>query len=123
MMKPGNANLLNAVMLIAMSIWGYKAGGANASMTALIPLGFGAILIYFTNSIHNHNKTVAHIAVVLTLICLLSLIFMALPGALRRGGGPPVYRIGAMIVTGVISMIAFIMSFIAAKKERQGRET
>ena len=119
MMNAGNANLLNAVTLIAMSIWGYKAGG---SPTALIPLGFGAILLYFTNSIRNHNKTVAHIAVVLTLLALIALIAKPLPAAIERGGGPGLYRIIAMVVTGVISMIAFVMSFIAAKKARQGRE-
>jgi len=119
MMNPGNANLLNAVMLIAMSIWGYKAGG---SPTALIPLAFGAVLIYFTNSIRNHNKTVAHVAVVITLLALIALIVKPLPAAIERGGGASLYRIVAMIVTGVISMIAFIMSFIAAKKARQNRE-
>lgn len=118
MMNPGNANLLNAIMLIAMSIWGYKAGG---SPTALIPLAFGAILIYFTNSIRNHDKTISHVAVVITLLALIALIAKPLPAAIDRGGAG-LYRIIAMIVTGVISMIAFILSFIAAKKARTGRE-
>jgi len=117
-MNAGNANLLNAVMLIVMSIWGYKAGG---SPTALIPLGFGAILLYFTNSIRDHNKTVAHIAVVLTLVALIALIAKPLPAAIERGGGAGLYRIIAMIVTGVIALIAFIRSFIQAKKDRQNR--
>ncbi len=117
-MNAGNANLLNAIMLIAMSIWGYKSGG---SPTALIPLGFGAILLYFTNSIRNHNKTIAHIAVVLTLIVLVMLAAMALPGTLRRGGGVGTYRVIAMITTSAIALIFFIKSFIDAKKARENR--
>jgi len=116
-MNAGNANLLNAVMLIAMSIWGYKAGG---SPTALIPLGFGAILLYFTNSIRSHNKTVAHIAVVLTLIILVMLAGKVLPGTIERGGGAGMYRVIAMIATSAIALIFFIKSFIDAKKARKG---
>jgi len=114
-MNAGNANLLNAVMLIAMSIWGYKSGG---SPTALIPLGFGAILVYFTNSIRNNNKTVAHIAVVLTLIILGMLAGKVLPGTIERGGGASMYRVIAMITTSAIAIIAFIKSFIDAKKAK-----
>jgi len=115
-MNAGNANLLNAIMLIAMSAWGYQA---TNSPTALIPLVFGAILIYFTNSIRNHNKTVSHIAVVLTLIILLMLAGKVLPGTLERGGGAATYRVVAMIVTCVIAMIAFIKSFRDARKASQ----
>lgn len=117
-MNAGNANLLNAVMLIAMSIWGYKSGG---SPTALIPLGFGAILLYFTNSIRSHNKTVAHIAVVLTLIILGMLAAKVLPGTIARKDDMGMYRVIAMIVTSAIALIFFIKSFIDAKKARQNR--
>ena len=116
-MNAGNANLLNAVTMIIMSIWGYKAGG---SPTALIPLGFGAILLYFTSSIRAENKTVSHIAVVLTLLALIALCAKPLPAAIERGG-PGMYRIIAMVVTGIIAMIAFIRSFIEAKKNRENR--
>lgn len=114
-----NANLLNAVTLIGMSIWGWKASGSN---TALIPLIFGAVLLYFTNSIRSHNKTVAHVAVIITLLALVALCVKPLPAALERGG-PGMYRIIAMVTTGVIAMIAFVKSFIDAKKARVGRDS
>lgn len=113
-MNAGNANLLNAVCLIAMSVWGYKATGSG---TAFIPLGFGAILLYFTNSIRLQNKVVSHIAVVLTLIILGALVGMRLPKSLEAGG-PGLYRVLAMIATCTLALIMFIKSFIDAKKAK-----
>lgn len=113
-MNAGNANLLNAVCLIAMSVWGFKATGSN---TALIPMVFGAILLYFTNSIRNHNKVVAHIAVVLTLVILGALVGMRLPKSLDTGGAG-LYRVIAMIATSTLALIMFIKSFIDAKKAK-----
>ncbi len=119
-MNAGNANLLNAVVLIGMSVWGYKSGGAP---TALIPLVFGAILLYFTNSIRNHNKTIAHIAVVITLIALIAIVVKPLPRAINGMDNDimPLIRVGSMVLTGVIALISFIMSFIAARKNKETR--
>lgn len=117
-MNAGNANLLNALMLMGMSFWGFQDTGAK---TALIPMIFGVVLLVLTNTIRAHSKVVAHIAVVLTLIALVALIAKPLPASIERGGGIGMYRIIAMIVTGIIAMIAFIKSFIDAKKARQGR--
>jgi len=72
-MNAANANLLNALVLVAMGAWGYF-GSDSPSPTALIPVAFGAILFVMTNSIRSHNKLVAHIAVVLTLLILLALV-------------------------------------------------
>lgn len=116
-MNAGNANVLNAVTLIAMSIWGWKETGSN---TALIPLIFGVILIVLTNSIREHNKTVAHIAVFITLIAVIALVAKPLPAAMERGG-IGLFRIIAMVVTGIISLIIFVQSFIAARKNKETR--
>lgn len=117
-MNAGNANVLNALMLMGMSYWGYTDTG---SKTALIPLLFGVILLVFTNPIRAHSKVISHIAVVLTLIALIALVAKPLPASIERGGGIGMYRIIAMIVTSVIALVAFIKSFIDAKKARQGR--
>lgn len=113
-MSVGNANLLNAVCLIAMSIWGYY--GTNAP-TALIPLIFGVVLLVLTNSIRNHNKIVAHIAVGLTLVALIAICAKPLQGALEEGGMKLV-RVGAMVLTGVIALVTFIMSFVKARRAK-----
>ena len=112
-MNVGNANLLNAITLIGLGLWGYKSTGSN---TALIPVLFGVLLLVLTNSIRNHNKVIAHIAVVLTIIVLGALVGMRLPKSLAQGG-PGLYRVIAMIATGVIALIYFIKSFIDARKK------
>ncbi len=115
MLNAGNANVLNAVTLMAMGAWGYSDTDAK---TALIPLLFGVVLLVFSNSIREHNKVVAHIAVVLTLLILFALVGMRLPKSMVTGG-IGLYRVIAMIVTGVIALVAFIKSFIDAKKARE----
>ena len=113
-MNVGNANLLNAVTLIGMGFWGYKVSGSN---TALIPVAFGIILLVLTNSIRNHSKAVAHVAILLTLVVLIALIGMRLPKSLDAGG-PGLYRVLAMISTGIIALVYFIKSFIDARKSK-----
>lgn len=115
MLSAGNANLLNAVTLIGMGIWGYQA---TNSPTAFIPVAFGAILLYMTNNIRVHNKAVAHVAVILTLIVLLAIGGRILPKAIASNDNLRMLRAGAMTLTGVIALIAFIKSFIDAKKSR-----
>ena len=113
-MNVGNANLLNAVTLIGMGFWGYKSSGSN---TALIPVIFGVVLLVLTNAIRNHNKVVAHIAVLLTLLILGALLGMRLPKSIDAGG-PGLYRVLAMIATSSIALIYFIKSFIDARRAK-----
>lgn len=62
------------------------------------------------------NKVIAHIAVLLTLICIVGL-FMPLNGAMGRGDNVGVLRVVAMITSGLIAMIFFVKSFIANRKK------
>lgn len=113
-MNAGNANLLNAVVLVGMGMWGYL-GSASPSPTALIPVVIGVILFVMTNFIRNHHKVVSHIAVVLTLLILVALI-KPLTGAMGRGDNMATMRIGLMMLTSAIAFVAFIKSFIDARK-------
>ena len=117
-MSAGNANLINALCLIIMGMWGWKISGSN---TALIPVGFGAALLVMTNLIRIHHKIVSHLAVVLTLVVLVAVAGMRLPKAISNGDNMQLLRAGAMTLTGVIAMIAFIKSFIDARKAKAGR--
>ena len=118
-MKPHIANLVNAIVLIAMGLWGYF-GSDTPSPTALIPAIGGTLLGLMTSGVKAENKVIAHIAVVLTLLLVLALI-MPLKGSIGRGDTQALLRIGAMIITGIIAMIAFIGSFRAARKAREGK--
>ena len=111
-MKAPFYNKLNSIVLIALGLWGYID---VQSPTALIPVGFGVILILCNNGLKKENKIISHIAVLLTLVILLALVGMRLPKSIDAGG-LGLFRVSAMIVTSVLSMVAFILSFIKARK-------
>ena len=75
-MNSTNANIINSVCLIVMGLWGYFE---VSSPTALIPVGFGTVLILCTPGVKKQNKVIAHVAVLLTLVILVALaVFQAL---------------------------------------------
>lgn len=115
-MNAFTANLINAVVLMAMGIWGYMASD-NPSMTALIPVAFGLIFLVLSQGVKKENKIVAHVVVVLTLLILISLV-KPLTGAMGRGDNMALLRVGAMMLTSLIAMVFFIKSFIDARKAR-----
>ena len=115
-MKPHTASLINAVTLIAMSLWGYFSS-ETPSMTALIPTIIGVILLALNKGVKADNKVIAHIAVVLTLVILLGLL-QAFTGAMGRADNAAMARVGIMILTTVVAMVFFVKSFIDARKNR-----
>jgi len=115
-MKPHSANLLNAIALISMGLWGYLA---TSSGTAFISVGFGAVLLLFNGGLRKENKVIAHVAVVLTLLVLLVYAGRLLPKALGANDTIKLVRTIIPIGTGVLAMVAFVRSFIAAKKARE----
>ncbi len=118
-MKPFQANLLNALMLIVMGLWGFLSEDeATRSTTALIAPAFGIMLLAMTSGIRNQNKLIAHIAVTLTLLILVMLIAMPLPARIEDGDQLGMIRILLMIATSALAMVAFVRSFIAARKAR-----
>lgn len=116
-MKSHNISLISSLVLITMSGWGYLSS-ETPSITALIPLFFGLILIFCYPGIKKENKIIAHIAVTLTLLVFLAL-FMPLKGAFVREDNGAVLRISIMIIGSGISLFGFIKSFIAARKARE----
>ncbi len=116
-MKPYVANLLNAFVLILMSLWGYFSAGEGASFTAFIPAAFGLVFLICTPMLKKENKAVAHIVVLLTLLVILALT-MPLKSQITKEDTMGILRISLMMLTSVLAMIAFIRSFIAARKAR-----
>ena len=120
-MNAYSANLLNAATLIVMGLWGYLASD-SPSPTALIPAIGGVLLLLMSKGVKTENKVIAHVAVVLTLLMILALAAMPLKRALSSGDTAATIRIGVMLVTGVLAMVAFIGSFRAARKAREAGE-
>lgn len=113
-MKAEKLNLINSLVLIIFGLWGYLD---TQSYTAFIPVGFGGILMFCNNGVKTENKIISHIAVLLTLIILIALIGMRLPKSIETGG-MGLMRVIVMIITSSISMSAFIMSFIKARRSK-----
>ncbi len=116
-MKAHQASLINAATLIAMGLWAYFAA-ASAPKTAFVPVGFGVLLLALNPGIKKENKIVAHIAVALTTLVLLSLI-MPLVGSIRRGNEMAIVRVGLMMASSVYAIVYFIKSFKAARLARE----
>jgi len=116
-MNAGNANMINAIVLVAFGIWGIKSTGLEGSLTPIIPVVVGIILFVCTNFVRNHHKIVSHIAVVLTLLILLGLArpFMK---AIEGGNSMVMFRTGTMMLTSLIAFVAFIKSFRDARKAK-----
>ena len=111
-MKIAFYNTLNSIVLIALGLWGYID---VQSPTALIPVGFGVILLLCANGLKKENKIISHVAVLLTLVILVALVGMRLPKSLVSGGLGLV-RVSAMILTSILSMVACVLSFIKARR-------
>ena len=120
-MQPSKVNLINSLILIVMPLWAYltyESSDPNStqSITALIPMFLGIVLLFCTNGIKNQNKIIAHIAVLLTLLILFALLGMRLPKSLESGG-IGLFRVLFMCGTSLLAMIYFVKSFIAARKK------
>tara|TARA_X000000950_G_scaffold241629_1_gene295366 strand:- start:897 stop:1247 length:351 start_codon:yes stop_codon:yes gene_type:complete len=112
------ASLMNAVLLVALGLWGYQAGG---SATALIPVGFGVALLLLYPGVKKEAKVPAHIAVLLTLIVAVALL-KPLSAAIERGDTGAIIRTLLMVVSSIAALVAFVKSFIAVRKARKAAE-
>ena len=121
-MKTYQANLINSLFLIIMPLWAYfsfesSADKESLSFTALIPVIFGVILIICNKGLKNNNKTIAHIAVLVTFIALVGL-FMPLKSAIVDNRMLSIIRVSLMILSGIVAIITFVKSFIQARKNK-----
>lgn len=111
------ASLINAISLIVLGSWGYFSSD-TPSITALIPVFVGIVLLICSPGVKKENKVIAHVAVVLTLLILFGLI-KPLTGALGRGDTLAILRVVVMLGTTVLAMVYFVRSFIEARRKRQ----
>ena len=106
-MNPKTTNVINSIALIMMGLWGFID---VSSPTALIPTAFGVLIfICFVLSKRNEklNKIFSHVAILLTLLILISLIGTRLPKSIDDGG-IGLLRVLIMIGTSSLSIVIFI---------------
>ena len=118
-MKAATANILNAIVLIAAGLYGYfgiAASDGTHSLTALIPAAFGIIFLAMQKGVANHNKIISHVVVVLTLLLLVMCImrFVKVQDWVDKK-----YVFLACVISNAVALIAFIGSFIEARKNRK----
>lgn len=116
-MKTYIVSLLNAILLIGLSLWGYF-GSDSPSLTALIPTVAGVALLICSPGVKKQNKVVAHIAVTITLIIGIGLI-TPLMGAFERSDSGAIFRIALMLISTVLALGYFVKSFIDARKQKE----
>jgi len=116
-MKAHVASLINSVVLIGLGLWGYL-GSETPSKTALIPVVFGALILFLYKGVKKENKIVAHIAVLLTLLILGGLV-KPLTASIGREDRMAILRVSVMLVTTVVALAAFIKSFIDVRRARK----
>jgi hypothetical protein len=115
-MKPFHYNLINAGTLITMGLTGYIVSD-SPSLTALIPVFAGLVLLVLFKGMKEGNRVIAHNVVVLTFLTLIAL-FKPLSGAISRSNSGAIIRVLIMIISGILAMVAYIKSFIDARRNR-----
>ena len=118
-MKAATANILNAIVLIAAGLYGYfgiAASDGTHSLTALIPAAFGILFLAMQKGVANHNKIISHVVVTLTLVLLIMCImrFVKVQDWVDKK-----YVFLACVISNAVALIAFIGSFIEARKNRK----
>jgi len=114
-MHPSRANLINAVILIALGLWG--AISTNfASVTAFIAPAVGLVLLLLTNGLKNGNSIVSHLAVALTAIMFLVFFMPLSKGISANGFDLRSLRIIIMMFSCLIALIVFIKHFSTQRK-------
>lgn len=108
-------HLINSIILVIFGLWGYFVGG---SATAFIPVIFGIILGILYPGVKKKSFIPSHIAVVLTLLVLIALIIKPLPAAFESNDSGRIFRSLIMVFTSLSAMIAFVKSFISARKKK-----
>jgi hypothetical protein len=116
MAKPHIVSLLNATILILFGCWSYF-GSAALSYTALIPVFIGLVILVLNKGMKNENKLVSHAVVLLTVLVLIGLT-KPLLGSFLRENNAAIARILVMMISSIYALVAFIKSFIDARKNK-----
>ena len=115
-MKPHVSSFISAIILILVGSWSYFSSDTR-SVTALIPVFIGLVLLVLNSGIKRENKIISHIAVVLTILVLIGLV-KPLIGAIDRESSMGIFRVLLMIVFVIYALISFVKSFIDARKAK-----
>jgi len=115
-MKTHIASLINAITLMLFGLWAYLT--SETSMTALIPVFIGGVLLILNPGVKKEAKIPAHVAVLLTLIIFIGLM-KPLIGALERSNTIGIVRVSVMLFSTALALVSFIRNFIDVRNQRK----
>jgi len=104
-MNAQKGNLINAVLLIVFSFWGY-IDSLNPSIMDLIPLLFGVILLSLNNGVLYNLKGQKKAAFGFTIVTILFLIFPSME-VVKSTNLAQIFRIASMVATCIFSLFWF----------------
>src|SRR5690554_6578418 len=111
-------SFVNAVLLMVLGAWAYWVSD-TPSLTALIPVFAGVLLLALNPGLKKEKKLEAHLAVVLTLLVTLGLI-KPLLASWERADPTALARVLVMLLSSIWALFAFIRNFRAVRKARKG---
>ena len=119
-MKPYVATLINAILLIAISLFGYFSS-PTPSFTAFIPAIFGLIFLIMIPGLKKENKIIAHVSSTLLIVLLIALI-KPLTGAIGRMDHAATWRIGIMLIATLATFLTYLNQFIQVRRNRKAQK-
>jgi protein-S-isoprenylcysteine O-methyltransferase Ste14 len=116
-MKVYQISLVNAIVLIGLGIWAYMVSD-TPSVTALIPVFLGTIILVLNPGVKNEKKGPSHVVVILTLLVTIGLV-MPLTAAIGRDDMPAMIRVVVMMLSSILAIVWFVKSFRAVRRARR----
>lgn len=110
-------SFVNAILLMVLGAWAYLVSD-TPSLTALIPVFAGVLLLALNPGLKKEKKLEAHLAVLLTLLVTIGL-FKPLLAAWGRADAPAVARVVLMLLSSVAALLAFVKNFRDVRKARK----
>lgn len=115
-MKAHNASLLNALILVSISIWAFFSI-EKTSYTALIPAAFGLALMGCYPGLKANRFTAHLVAAGLTIMIILAL-YVPLSSSLEEPFSVGLFRIFAMIAASLFSLLLLLKFFFHEKSRK-----
>ena len=114
-MKVHKINFINSLILMIFGLWGFidvntPIPATGMSMTALIPVIFGFILLLCSKGIKNRKKVIAHMGVLVTVSILIGLEKPL--GSQIEKGGIGLFRVSIMMLSSLTALVFFVRNFI-----------
>jgi len=113
-MKVYLISMMNAFVLMTLGLLGYF-GSETLSPVTLIPVFVGALLLSLMKGVKSGNRSIASFSFILTLLGLVGLI-NPFGDAIALADNGAITRIAIMMISSLVALFYFVMSFFKVRK-------